>query len=62
MKNGKIYVDTYEYRTKSEGPRFILTSHDGYWYEHYRNQILALWNDAEPYTEHLGYNQIQPNR
>ncbi|MBK9926929.1 MAG: hypothetical protein IPP66_16785 [Anaerolineales bacterium] len=46
---GKIYIKTYEYKTKADGPRILLTPRDEYWYEYYKNQILALWNDAKPY-------------
>ena len=47
--SGKIYIKTYEYKTKSEGPRILLTPKDERWYEYYRDQILALWNDGKPY-------------
>ncbi len=47
--NGKIYIKTYEYKTKADGPRILLTTKDEYWFDYYRNQIMALWNDAKPY-------------
>jgi hypothetical protein len=46
--SGKIYVKMYEYRVKTEGPRIFLTTKDERWYEYYRDQILALWDDAKP--------------
>jgi hypothetical protein len=48
-QNGKLYIRHYEYRTKSEGVRFLLTPKDEYWYDLYKKQLLALWEDAQPY-------------
>lgn len=44
---GRIYVENYGYRVKSEGfPIFTLRPAHGEWYEFYRHELFFLWEDA----------------
>jgi hypothetical protein len=47
--NGRIYIKTYQYKSKTPGPHLRLTPRDEYWYDYYKGQLLALWNDAKEY-------------
>jgi len=47
--NGRIYIKTYEYKSKTQGPHLLFSPRDEYWYDYYKGQLLALWNDAKPY-------------
>lgn len=45
--NGRIYVENYGYRVKSESfPIFTLRPIHSEWYEFYIHELLLLWNDA----------------
>lgn len=46
---GKLYIKLYEYRAKTDGVRFILSSRDDFWYEIYQQQLMSFWEDAQPY-------------
>lgn len=46
--DGVIIVELYPYLvTSSDRAHFELVPSDGVWYEHFRNQFEAIWNDAD---------------
>ena len=48
--NAKLYIQLYSYRLGGESrPLFTLTSADEEWFECFRYQAEALWNDGKPY-------------
>lgn len=45
--DGRIYIENYGYRVKSEGfPIFSLSPAQGEWYEFYRQELALLWDDS----------------
>ena len=49
--DGKIYLDLYKYKVEFDGRvKLILSPIDKVWYEVYREQIFALWNDSKPFA------------
>lgn len=46
-----LYIQLYSYRLPGESrPLFRLTAADGEWFECYRDQVQALWGDAEEHA------------
>lgn len=43
---GILFIEHYGYKLSSDKPRLVLTPRDGYWYELFREQLVALWNDG----------------
>ncbi len=45
LATGVLYLEHYPFRTISDSvPKFVLRASDGYWYEFFKKEILALWN------------------
>jgi hypothetical protein len=43
--SGALYLEHYPFRTASDSvPKFVLCARDGYWYDFFKREILALWN------------------
>ena len=51
---GIIYIEQYNYKMsgKNDLPKFFLKPKDGVWYEHYKKQIMVLWENAIPFGQH----------
>jgi hypothetical protein len=48
--DGVIYLEQYGFKMKRDDiPKLVLHSKDGRWYEHYKEQVFALWNNATPW-------------
>ncbi len=47
--NGVMYIEIYKYKTKIKEPHFVLRRKDGTWFNLYRDQLNALWENAGPY-------------
>ncbi|MBL7184317.1 MAG: hypothetical protein ISS50_07705 [Anaerolineae bacterium] len=46
--SGILYLEHYPFRTISSAvPKVVLKASDGHWYEFFRREIRALWNNGE---------------
>jgi|SanBayMetagenome_1026888.scaffolds.fasta_scaffold24280_2 hypothetical protein len=45
--NGSLYISYYPFKTSGGSvPKILLTSRDHEWYEHFKQEIYNLWNNA----------------
>ena len=48
--DGAIYMEQYGFKAKRDDiPKLVLRPKDGRWFEQYREQVLALWENATPW-------------
>ena len=48
--NGVLYIWNHSFKTSRENrPKFVLRAADGYWYDFFREEADAIWNDAVPW-------------
>jgi hypothetical protein len=48
--SGTLYVSYYSFKTAGSSiPKMVFQPKDGYWYEHFREEMNNLWNDAMPW-------------
>lgn len=48
--DGILFIEHYPFRTPGGSvPKFVLYARDGRWYEHFRQELLALWDSGEPW-------------
>lgn len=51
LPNGIMYIELYKYKGKVEDePKLVLRKKDGHWFELYKEQLTAMWQDAKPYS------------
>jgi hypothetical protein len=51
LPNGVMYIELYKYKGKVEDePKLVLRKKDGHWFELYKEQLTAMWQDAKPYS------------
>jgi len=49
--DGILFIEHYPFRTPGGSvPKFVLYARDGRWYEHFRQELLALWENGQPWT------------
>jgi hypothetical protein len=53
-----LFVEYYPYRASGKEPKFVLLPTDGYWYERFRGEAEALWDDADD----IDLNDVSPRR
>jgi hypothetical protein len=48
---GKIYMWEYSFKTiEPNVPKFVFTANDDYWYNHYKEEFMAIWNEANEWV------------
>ena len=51
LPNGVMYIELYKYKGKVEDePKLVLRKKDGHWFELYKEQLTAMWQDAKTYS------------
>jgi hypothetical protein len=51
LPNGVMYIELYKYKGKvDDEPKLVLHKKDGHWFELYKDQLTAMWQDAKPYS------------
>jgi len=47
--NGTLYIWNYSFKTHKENrPKYALRTADGYWYDFFKEEVNAIWNEAVP--------------
>ena len=48
--NGALYIWNYSFKTHGETcPKFVFRTADGYWFDFYREEACAIWDEAVPW-------------
>jgi hypothetical protein len=51
LPNGVMYIELYKYKGKvDDEPKLVLHKKDGHWFDLYKEQLTAMWQDAKPYS------------
>ena len=50
---GSMFLAYYAFKQRRSVPKFMLTTKDGEWYDSFKNEILALWQESTPYVQKL---------
>lgn len=49
--SGKFYIEYYPFKMPKSGqPKIVLTPHNAYWYDFYKQQLNTLWGAGKPWN------------
>ncbi len=53
---GVLYLEHYPFKTPGGSlPKFVLSAHDGRWYEFFKTEMQLLWESGRPWNCSQGY-------